>query len=233
MLKGARRRRGFTLIETVVTVGIIATLAAVVVPQVVRQFDSADPTRIQNDLKNIQSAIETFNVNVRALPGDLEDLANPTTAADDSTLTVAATISAFSAAEVGLWKGPYLDQSIILDADTDDQITTGFGASILDSFVCYGSLNNQSGVSEGSATAGAANDAACPATATGQLFVALQIIGITCSTTAGSTFMTINEIFDGPGEATADLAGRVRCRAAGGTKATDVAVVHFLAVPIT
>lgn len=234
MLKGARGRKGFTLIETVVTVGIIATLAAVVVPQVVRQFDSADPTRIQNDLKNLQAAIETFNVNVRALPGDLEDLANATTAADDSTLTTAATISAFSSGEVGLWKGPYFDQSIVLNADTDDLISTGYGASITDSFVCYASGNNQTGVSEGTAAAGATDDAACPGTGTGQQFLAVQITGIACSTTAGSTFMTINEMFDGASEATADQAGRIRCRAAAGTnKVNDVAVVYFLAVPIT
>ena len=40
-----RSKRGFTLVETVVTVGIVAALAAVVYPTVVKQFDAADPTR--------------------------------------------------------------------------------------------------------------------------------------------------------------------------------------------
>src|SRR6266567_101923 len=71
------KRRGFTLVETVVTVGIIAALAAVVYPTVVKQFDSADPTRAAEDLGNIRTAEETFGVNVRPeLPGDLEDLIN-------------------------------------------------------------------------------------------------------------------------------------------------------------
>jgi prepilin-type N-terminal cleavage/methylation domain-containing protein len=59
------RRRGFTLVETVVTVGIVAALAAVVYPTVVKQFDSADPAKTAEDLNNITTAIEVFGVNVR------------------------------------------------------------------------------------------------------------------------------------------------------------------------
>src|SRR5438552_7816525 len=71
------KKRGFTLVETVVTVGIIAALAAVVYPTVVKQFDSADPTRVAEDLGNVRTGIETFSINVRPLqPKDVEDLAN-------------------------------------------------------------------------------------------------------------------------------------------------------------
>ena len=77
-------KRGFTLIETVVTVGIIATMAAVVIPQISKQFDAADPTRLQNDLKNLQSAVETFNVNVKVMPGDIDDLAVTRQQRDDA-----------------------------------------------------------------------------------------------------------------------------------------------------
>src|SRR5688572_2935671 len=108
-MRTGRMKRGFTLIETVVTVGIVAAMAAVVIPQVARQFDAADPTRIQNDLKNIQTAIETFSVNVKQLPGDIDDLANFPTDAGDSTLTTATTITDFTSTEVALWQGPYLD----------------------------------------------------------------------------------------------------------------------------
>lgn len=232
-MMGRQKKRGFTLMETVVTVGIVASLAAVVYPQVVKQFDAADPTRIQNDLKNIQTAIETFNVNVKALPGDLEDLVVLITAADDSTITTATTLLAHETSAPALWKGPYLDQSLVENADTDDDLTTGFGAKIVDSFVCYAAGNNQRGISDASGTA-AANDQACPGTATGQYFLAIQLTGVSCSTTAGSTFLAINELFDGSGEASADVNGRVRCLASGAAnKTTDVDVVYFLAVPIT
>ena len=235
MLKGARGRRGFTLIETVVTVGIVATLAAVVVPQVVKQFDAADPARIQNDLKNIQTAIETFSVNVKAAPGDLDDLANllVVTGGVDSTLGTGTTAAAFAGTENTLWNGPYLDASVV-QSDPDDDITTGYAAKIADNFVCYDSGDNSHGISEATGT-GALNDVACPvATDVGQKFLAIQITGIACSTSAGSTFMKLNEAFDGAGEASAATSGRVRCELASATstKDTDVDVVFFLAVPL-
>jgi prepilin-type N-terminal cleavage/methylation domain-containing protein len=71
----SNRKRGFTLVETVVSVGIVAALAAVVYPAVVKQFDSADPTRMAEDLGSLSTAIETFGVNVRPQqPDDIEDL---------------------------------------------------------------------------------------------------------------------------------------------------------------
>src|SRR5437588_2576445 len=79
MRTGQRKsKRGFTLVETVVTVGIIGALAAVVYPTVVKQFDSADPTRAAEDLGNIRTGIEAFGINVTPhQPLYLTDLANP------------------------------------------------------------------------------------------------------------------------------------------------------------
>src|SRR5215208_3539041 len=71
-------RRGFTLIETVVTVGLIAVLAAFVVPSVLRKADAADPVKVANDLNSISTAVQSFASDVKgALPGDLEDLTEP------------------------------------------------------------------------------------------------------------------------------------------------------------
>src|SRR5688572_17848087 len=127
------RKRGFTLIETVVTVGIVAAMAAVVIPQVAKQFDAADPTRIQNDLKNLQTAIETYGLNVRSLPTDMDDLANRVTVAApaDSTFS-SATSAALSGLENTLWNGPYVDQSITTGVTAADSATipTGYGAKI-------------------------------------------------------------------------------------------------------
>src|SRR5687767_8740368 len=111
------KRRGFTLVEVVVTVGIIAALAAVVYPTVVKQFDSADPARAAEDLNNIRTGIEVFSVNVRPhQPKDLEDLTNTIQtafAAEDSTALGAA----YSAADVANWNGPYLGLSILSGTD--------------------------------------------------------------------------------------------------------------------
>jgi prepilin-type N-terminal cleavage/methylation domain-containing protein len=192
------KRLGFTLIETVVTVGIIATLAAVVIPQVVRQFDAADPARVQQDLKNLQTGIETFNVNTSAFPGDLDDLVNEIASDNsDSTLsTLAAALPVFTAEMVTSWKGPYADVSFVhLDSPTaESDLTTGYGAAILDSFVCYNADDNTHGESAGVSGAGATDDQAC-ANAVGQKFLAIQITGLATSET-DPNFIALNKLFD-------------------------------------
>jgi prepilin-type N-terminal cleavage/methylation domain-containing protein len=233
-MRTGRMKRGFTLIETVVTVGIVAAMAAVVIPQVAKQFDAADPTRIQNDLKNLQTAVETFNVNVKAMPGDLDDLANPILALEDTSLTTAdATLPTFAdPSQTGLWKGPYVDISVANDISTDEYMVTGFGARILDSFVCYNSTNLEHGVSAATGVA-TADNIACPAGA-GQKFLAFQVTGVTCSGSAGTVFREINDLFDGTAETAPTTQGRIRCQAIAATplKATTAPVVYFLAVPL-
>ena len=241
MRTGRVMKRGFTLIETVVTVGIVAAMAAVVIPQVARQFDAADPARIQNDLKNIQTAIESYAVNTRVMPADLDDLANliDVAGADaDSTLTPTTAPSLDGGNQASFWSGPYLDQTIVEGgAAAEDFIVTAFGAHIEDSFVCYATGNNERGVSAATSSGTTANgNIACPGSATGQTFVALQITGIACSDVAGSTFMTINEVFDGAAETTPKLNGRIRCETGTGVglnKDIGVNVVWFLAVPLS
>src|SRR5688572_6809245 len=122
------RRRGFTLVETVVTVGIIAALAAVVYPTVVRQFDTADPARAAEDLNNIRTGIETFGVNVRPhQPRDIEDLVNKPIAGDVNALGAAYTLPVDSSK----WMGPYIGASVLGTATPGDQvISTGYGATI-------------------------------------------------------------------------------------------------------
>ena len=233
-MRTGRMKRGFTLIETVVTVGIVAAMAAVVIPQVAKQFDAADPTRFQNDMKNLQTAIETFSVNVKELPGDLDDLTNTpgVVAGEDSTITNATTAPVFTST-AGLWNGPYIDLAIVDASDTDETFTTGYNATVLDSFVCFDSGNQERGVSQGSSAG--TGDPTCQNAQVGQRFLAVQITGILCQPgVAGSVFMELNELFDGTTEAgNADVLGRIRCRSAGGTRISDVPVVYFLAVGIS
>jgi prepilin-type N-terminal cleavage/methylation domain-containing protein len=220
----SRRKKGFTLIETVTTVGIIAVMAAVVIPQVTRQFDSADPTRLQEDLKSLQTAIETFHVNVRGtFPGDLDDLANQITNGD-STLTTGTTLPVFiSTAQTNLWQGPYVDFSLV-EAPSDATRPTGYGAKLQDSFVCYNSADDTHGTSAGVAT-GALNDAACPANA-GQKFLTIQITGLATAVT-DANFVALNDRFDGVGELNPGTSGRVRFGTVGSNK-----VVYFLSLPM-
>src|SRR3954468_1691227 len=73
-----RKRSAFTLVETIVTVGLIAVLAAFVVPSVIRKADSADPVKVANDLNSIGTAIQTFSSDLKGtMPGDIQDLTQP------------------------------------------------------------------------------------------------------------------------------------------------------------
>src|SRR3954468_20827968 len=73
-----KRRGGFTLVETVVTVGLLAVLASFVVPSVLRKADSADPVKVASDLNSISTAVQTFSSDMKSiLPGDIQDLTQP------------------------------------------------------------------------------------------------------------------------------------------------------------
>ena len=213
------QKRGFSLVETIVSVGIVAAMAAVVVPQVVKQFDASDTTSLQQDLKNIQTAIETFTVNHRGVfPGDLDDLANPlsTAIANDTSLTGTGTVVAYTSAT--LWEGPYLDFSFV----NGNTKTSGYGGLIQDNFVCYNATGNTHGLSP-------AGGQACPTPTTGdQLFLAIRVTGLGTDTDA--RFIAINDMFDNGATEAGNRAtqGRVRWINVGTTTPT----VFFLATPL-
>jgi prepilin-type N-terminal cleavage/methylation domain-containing protein len=121
-----RRRGGFTLIETIVTVGLIAVIAAFVIPTVIQKAGSGDPVKVQNDLNTVRQAIETFATDVRnGFPHQISTLtAKPIAGVDrflDST--------AISPNQVDVWNGPYLAATITSAAG--DSLQTGYTAFIM------------------------------------------------------------------------------------------------------
>lgn len=220
MRKGPQRiKRGFTLVEVVVTVGIVAALAAIVYPTVVKQFDSADPARAAEDLNNIRTGIEVFGVNVRPhQPHDLEDLANViTTAAPDSTARGAL----YAASDVANWNGPYIALSVPpATAGGALVITSGFGATFSNRLPLYDVDLNATGGDTIPRTAALNAD-----------FLAVEVTGL-----SGSAFNAINELIDGPAENTAALRrrnGRFRCPdALVATDADPCPGAYYLASPI-
>lgn len=214
MRKGTMsRKRGFTLVETVVTVGIVAALAAVVYPTVVKQFDSADPTRVAEDLNNVRTGVGTFGVNVRPnQPKDIEDLANQLrTIGPDSTARGAL----YTASDSANWRGPYIAISVPEAlAANDTAITTGFGAPILNRLKLY--------------DADVANDTVA-SPGTGAEFIAARILNL-----SGAAFNAVNLLIDGPTEASATTRranGRFRCPA-GGSDATACPNAYYLIDPV-
>ena len=94
-----RRRKfvGFTLIELMVVILILAILAALVVPRVIGKADQAKVSKAQADLATLSSALQEFRVNCDRYPTTEEGLQALRTAPSDVS---------------SKWKGPYIDKDI-------------------------------------------------------------------------------------------------------------------------
>ncbi len=75
MLKLARKQSGFTLIELMIVIAIIAILAAILVPNMVRARSRSQLTACTSNLRNIGTALEMYNVDFKGrYPAALSDL---------------------------------------------------------------------------------------------------------------------------------------------------------------
>ncbi len=216
-----RRRNGFTLIETVVTIGLISVLASFVIPTVMRKADSADPVKVANDLTSIGLAMEAFATDVKgSLPGELEELTQPLQVNSacnqlnpcDSTLLHNAIYTIQQASQ---WKGPYLDASIT--RSPLDTLRTGYTAQINNVLTRFDAI---SGVPELCPLVGGVSATCAGFVSTNPLFIAVRVLGLT-----KDQALQVNQILDGPNEVNPGLEGRFRFYPDSGSPA------YFLAVP--
>jgi general secretion pathway protein G len=91
-MRKSRIHGGFTLIELLLVLVILAVLAAIVVPKFTNRSEQARQTAAKTDIKNIEGALETFEVDNGRYPSSDEGL------------------SALLTAPAGLqnWHGPYI-----------------------------------------------------------------------------------------------------------------------------
>src|SRR5438045_642749 len=73
-----RVRRGFTLPEVLVTVTVVAVLAAVVVPAVTQYVNRGNNPATQQDIIQIQNAVNGYVADTRNYPGFLSQLSAST-----------------------------------------------------------------------------------------------------------------------------------------------------------
>ena len=75
MRNGSRQhQKGFTFIEIIVAIAILAILAALVVPQVVGRVDDAAVARAKNDVQAIASALSMYKLDNYAYPSTEQGL---------------------------------------------------------------------------------------------------------------------------------------------------------------
>ena|ERR1700730_8417336 len=72
-------RRGFTLVEIMIVVSIIALLAAIAVPGFLRARKRSQATRILNDLRLIDNACDQYAMETNRKTGDTVGIADWTT----------------------------------------------------------------------------------------------------------------------------------------------------------
>jgi prepilin-type N-terminal cleavage/methylation domain-containing protein len=114
------RRRGFTLPEVLVTITIVAVLAAVVVPAVLNQISKGDTAALAGDVGAMRTAISNFTVDTRHYPRTIGDLITKPAPTDLDILG-----NAYGAAGIAAWKGPYFPTS---------QSVSGTGSYAMTSF---------------------------------------------------------------------------------------------------
>lgn len=213
-----RRRAGFTLIETIVTVGIIAVLAAFVVPTVIQKAGVGDPVKVQNDLNTVRTGLETYATDSKAgFPHLLYSLTVTPTAGTSRLIDS----TAMTANQVAKWNGPYMSATI--SSAIGDSLGTGYTAYLMNFLDRYDITDN---VPEHKAD-GSVNPAFV---STNTLFASVEIHGLTLA--QGNA---LNTLIDGASDVpvpadSSNITGRLRF---GHPVGGHIAQAYYLASPIT
>lgn len=124
----AKKSRGFTLPEVIVTITLIAALAAVVVPAISAQLKKGDPSRIASDAQAIRGAVEQFLTDVRRYPASMGQLTTQILRSEKPLTGTVASTYTYVTGDTSRWKGPYITK------DSISALSTGYGYSFQTAF---------------------------------------------------------------------------------------------------
>lgn len=109
-LRRARVVRGFTLAEVLVTLAIIAVMAAVLLPSLNSQLSKGDAGRVAADLTSIQTGAQAFLSDVHRYPKCISQL---TTSAAGTCSSKDILDQDIPSTLLTKWKGPYIAKDAI------------------------------------------------------------------------------------------------------------------------
>jgi len=95
-MRTRRRQSGFTLIEVMIVIAIMGLMIAAIAPDLFRNVEKAEKTRIASDIRQIESALKFYRLDNYRYPTQSQGLD--------------ALVSAPSGSAAAQWNGPYLEQ---------------------------------------------------------------------------------------------------------------------------
>jgi len=100
-----KNRRGFTLVELLIVIIIIAVLAAIAIPKFSNSSIRSKESALRSNLKLVRNAVDLFRNDTGVYPGTLGDLA--AVAAPANGLNASGANTAINATD---WRGPYIEK---------------------------------------------------------------------------------------------------------------------------
>ena len=90
------RQRGFTLVELLLVLGILALIMGMVLPGIIGQGEKAKVKATSSQISRLSMSVETFYLDTGLTPSSLDELVNEPSGVDG-------------------WNGPYVKNSLLKD----------------------------------------------------------------------------------------------------------------------